>query len=85
MTARSRWHSETWVTEEVVAIWNILDFPINRKSAREELMQYKCDTCGKMFHYNTQKLCHVAEKSVKCQTKQGDSPEYWISAINIKF
>ena len=37
-TARSGWHSETQVIEEVVAIWNILDFPINRKSAREELI-----------------------------------------------
>ena len=38
MTTRSGWQSETLVIEEVVAIWNILDFPKNRKSAREELI-----------------------------------------------
>ena len=33
------WHIETWVIDKTVAISNILHFPQNRKSAREELTE----------------------------------------------
>ena len=50
MTARSGWQSETRVLEEVVAIWNILDFPKNRKSAREELKNKRTKPLLAIYH-----------------------------------
>ena len=36
------WHIETWVIDKTVAISNILHFPQNRKSAREDLIFNSC-------------------------------------------
>ena len=80
MTAKSGWHSEMRVIEEGMAIRNFLDFLINRKSAREELMCVFLQKCLNLSNNGDKQLVRHETVTQVCTTVLGTKVQSLLEA-----
>ena len=75
LTRHAKRHNEKW--------YQCLDCPYrdtdkrnfdSHRLSHSRIAKYKCESCGKEFIYNTQKLRH--KKDGKCPIKRSNSPAY---------